>query len=90
MSSENNDNELFNTNLIDAGNVFNVLGIMIGYENLVENRQQSKQNDIQKHNQLQAKVILDDLHLQFHRQNRLLYYQNKLLKEILDILKGEN
>ena len=68
----------------------NLLGIILGYSNLIENRQQSAHNDIEKHNQEQEKHILDDLHKQFEKQNQLLYYQNNLLQEILKILKGEN
>lgn len=70
--------------------ILNVIGIMLGYSNLIENRQQSANNDIETHNQKQAQQILDDLHKQFDLQNNLLYYQNSLLHEILNILKGEN
>lgn len=65
------------------GNLLNVLSILLGYENLMENRQQSADNDIERHNQKQAKQILDDLHEQFA-------YQNRLLEEILRILKGDD
>lgn len=72
-----NDNNNWN------GNLLNVLGILLGYENLMENRQQSADNDINMANQKQAKQILDDLHEQFA-------YQNRLLEEILKILKGDD
>ena len=62
------------------GNLLNVLSILLGYENLMENRQQSADNDV---NMAQAKQILDDLHEQFA-------YQNRLLEEILKILKGDD
>lgn len=39
-----------------SGNLLNVLSILLGYENLMENRQQSADN------MAQAKQILDDLH----------------------------
>lgn len=65
------------------GNLLNVLSILLGYENLMENRQQSADNNIERHNQKQAKQILDDLHEQFA-------YQNRLLEEILRILKGDD
>lgn len=65
------------------GNLLNVLSILLGYENLMENRQQSADNDIERHNQKQSKQILDDLHEQFA-------YQNRLLEEILRILKGDD
>ena len=63
-----------------SGNLLNVLSILLGYENLMENRQQSADNDV---NMAQAKQILDDLHEQFA-------YQNRLLEEILRILKGDD
>lgn len=73
-----------------TGNLLDLISIMLGYENLIENRQQSAENDVAKHNRIQAKQILEDLHLQFDKQNEMLEYQNKLLEEILKILKGDN
>ena len=64
------------------GNFLNIISIMLGYENLLENRQQSADNDVNSANQKQAKQILDDLHEQFEKQNRM-------LEQILKILKGE-
>ena len=72
-----NDNNNWN------GNLLNVLSILLGYENLMENRQQSADNNVNMANQKQAKQILDDLHEQFA-------YQNRLLEEILKILKGDD
>lgn len=66
-----------------SGNLLNALSILLGYENLMENRQQSADNDVNMANQKQAKQILDDLHEQFA-------YQNRLLEEILKILKGDD
>ena len=71
------------------GNWLNLISILLGYENLMENRQQSAENNISKSNQEQAKQILDDLHAQFNIQNAMLEYQNQLLEEILNLLKGE-
>lgn len=70
--------------------ILGIIGIMLGYSNLIENRQQSAHNDIEKHNHIQAKQILDDIHQQFERQNELLYYQNTLLHEILNKLKEKD
>ena len=71
------------------GILLDIISILLGYENLMENRQQSAENNINKSNQEQAKQILDDLHEQFNEQNAMLEYQNYLLKQILKILKGE-
>lgn len=81
---------MFNGNGGDGEvDLLGIIGIILGYSNLIENRQQSAHNDIEKHNQEQEKHILDDLHQQFEKQNELLYYQNTLLHEILNILKGD-
>ena len=66
--------------------LLSIVGIMLGYSNLIENRQQSAHNDIERHNHIQEKHILDDLHKHFERQNELLYYQNTLLHKILNKL----
>lgn len=82
MGDNGNNNNSF-------GDLLNLISIMLGYENLMENRQQSADNDVNSANQRQAKQILDDLHLQFDVQNEVLKYQNSLLEQILNILKGE-
>lgn len=83
----NNNQGGSNNNMF--GDLLNIISIMLGYENLMENRQQSEDNNVEKHNQKQAKQILDDLHIQFDKQNEMLEYQNTLLEEILNILKGD-
>lgn len=71
----------------NIGNLLNIFSILLGYENLIENRQQSASNNIQRSNQEQAKMLLDDLHAQFDKQNQMLEYQNSLLEKLL---KKEN
>lgn len=83
MNDNNNGNDML-------GNLLDLISIVIGYQNLIENREQSEANDVQKANQEQEKHILNDLHAKFDEQNKILAYQNALLKEILDLLKGEN
>lgn len=72
-----------------GSNFLNAISAWLGYENLIENRQQSADNDVAKHNNAQTQKLLDDLHEQFDKQNEMLEYQNRLLEEILIILKGE-
>ena len=79
---DNNNSDMF-------GNMLDVLSILLGYENLIENRQQSANNNIAKHNNEQTEKLLDDLHSQFDNQNKILKYQNTLLEQILEILKGD-
>ena len=78
-----------NNNSDMAGNLLDLISVLVGLENLMENRQQSAENDVNSANQRQAKQILDDLHEQFDKQNAMLEYQNHLLEQILFILKGE-
>ena len=78
-----------NNNSDMAGNLLDLISVLVGLENLMENRQQSAENDVNSANQRQAKQILDDLHEQFDKQNAMLEYQNHLLEQILIILKGE-
>ena len=61
---------------IDA---LSVASFLLGYENLVENREQSKQNDVQSANDKQAKYLLEELGRKFDEQN-------EMLKKIMDSL----
>ena len=81
-SANNNNSDM-------AGNLLDLISVLVGLENLMENRQQSAENDVNSANQRQAKEILNDLHEQFDKQNAMLEYQNHLLEEILLLLKGE-
>lgn len=63
------------------GDLLNIVSILIGLQNLQENREQTAHNDVQIANDNQAKFLLDELKKQFDEQN-------KMLKEILEILKN--
>lgn len=61
-----------------------VVSLIIGYENLVENRAQSAHNDVNASNSQQAKFLLQEIHRKFDEQN-------VMLREILDeVRKHEN
>lgn len=71
---------MYNPNLfID---VVNMLSLIVGMQNLTENRQQSEHNDVQTANAEQAKYILSELFNKFEEQNIL-------LREILELLKNK-
>lgn len=59
-----------------------LLSILLGYENLMENRQQSAQNDVQSANDKQAQYLLSALYQKFDEQN-------KMLEKILSILEDQ-
>lgn len=70
--------------------VLTIASFMLGYENLMENRSQSaqsdkliKQNNVQDANDRQAQYLLEELKKQFDEQN-------KMLKQILEVLTSEN
>ena len=70
-------------NFLDA---VNILSLVIGLKNLEENREQSRHNDVKAANDQQAEYLLQDIHLQFEKQNDILEKQNKLLNKILQEL----
>lgn len=63
---------MYPQNQFDAMNVVNVLSFLIGYENLLENRQQSAHNDVQTANDNQAQFLLQELKVMFQEQNAML------------------
>lgn len=58
-----------------------VASFLLGYENLMENRQQSAQNDVAAANAKQADYLLREIYRQFEEQNQLL---NKILEVLTD------
>lgn len=71
-----NDNDRF----LD---LINAVSLIIGIQNLQENREQSAHNDIHAENDRQAKYLLAELTKQFEEQNIL-------LKQILERLNSLN
>lgn len=57
-----------------------VWSLMLGYQNLQENREQSKHNDVSAANDKQAAYMLSELDRKFEEQNQL-------LREILEAVK---
>lgn len=64
------------------GDVLAVWSILLGYENLQENREQSEHNDVQKANDAQANMLLEELGRKFDEQNQM-------LREILEAVRNE-
>lgn len=78
MSLLNNENEI---------DILAVISILLGMQNLQENRLQSKHNDVQVANNNQAKLLLEDIHRQFDLQNKILEKQTVMLNKILVLLE---
>lgn len=56
----------------NSGDWLNVFSILLALQNLQENREQTKQNDVQTANDKQAKILLDEIGSQFAEQNKTL------------------
>ena len=76
---------MYNNNFLD---MLNAISVIIGMQNLKENREQSAHNDVQIANSEQAKYLLFEIAKQFEEQNKILSEQTSMLSEILNILKG--
>lgn len=61
--------------------------IYLGYQNLIENREQSAHNDVEKANQEQAEFLLNKLSEQFEEQNKIL---NKILEKLGGVNNGND
>lgn len=61
--------------------ILSIISVLLGYENLIENRQQSAQNDVQSANDKQAKELLLAINEQFDAQNEIL---QKILKAVTE------
>lgn len=67
--------------------VISILSLALGYENLLENRQQSAQNDIGAANDAQAKFMLEEINGRFEDQNKVLVEIQQRLQSLEDKLK---
>ena len=76
---------MYNENFLD---MLNAISVIIGMQNLKENREQSAHNDVQIANSEQAKYLLAEIFEKFEEQNKVLSEQTKILQEILKHLKG--
>ena len=71
----------------DALDILNIISFLVGYENLKENREQSKHNDVQVANDRQAEFLLSEINKRFDKQNEILEEQNLLLDKIIKLLE---
>ena len=67
---------------LGALDLISILSFLLGYENLIENRQQSAANDISAANDKQAQYLISELTTKFDEQN-------KMLKKMLEVLTNE-
>lgn len=75
---QNNDN---------TGLLLNVISILLAQENLVENRQQSYQNNVQRANDEQARYLLDEIKSNFASQKEILLHLTTKINRINEKLE---
>lgn len=68
-----------NNNFFD---ILNLASLIVGIQNLQENREQSAHNDVQAENQKQAQFLLSEITRQFEEQNQILEEIRTMLTHI--------
>lgn len=71
----------------DALDMLGVLSFLLGLENLMENRQQSAQNDVGAANDKQASYLLSEIGERLDRQDKAL---ESILKKLERLERGIN
>ena len=56
----------------ELSNLINILSLVVGLQNMQENRLQSAQNDVQSANDRQAEYLLNEINRRFDEQNMML------------------
>ena len=69
----------------ETGDFINLMSLLIGLQNLEENREQSQYNDVQYANSRQAEYLLDEINKRFEEQNEMI----KKLIDMVEELKEE-
>lgn len=69
-------------NQFDSLDMLSLLSVLLGYQNLIENRQQSAHNDVSAANDKQAKTLLEELNKRFDEQN-------VMLRKILEVISND-
>lgn len=70
------------------GDLLNIVSILLALQNLQENREQTKQNDVQSANDKQAKLLLDKINTMFDEQNKTIEYILQKINKIEEKLNG--
>lgn len=70
------------------GDLLNIVSILLALQNLQENREQTKQNDVQTANDKQAKLLINEMNAKFAEQNKMI---KRIESKIDNFMKsGEN
>lgn len=77
-----------NYNNYEIGDVLNAIGILLGYQNLCENRAQSEYNDVHKANDEQAERLLAEIERKFDVQNIMLKGIRETINYVREMVEG--
>lgn len=67
-----------------------LVSLLLGYQNLLENREQSRHNDVSAANDAQAQYLLQELGRQFNEQNEMLKTLIEQNDKLLTLLGGSD
>lgn len=84
MNNYNNYN-----NGYEIGDVLNAISILLGYQNLLENRQQSAYNDVHSANDEQAERLLSEITRMVNEQNNLIKSVNNTFVNHIALLNDK-
>lgn len=68
----------------DFIDLISIFSLVLGYENLLENRQQSAQNDVGAANDAQTQFLLKNVYARFEEQDKALAKIQQKLDMIID------
>ena len=69
------------------GNWIDIIALLIGLQNLMENRIQTAQNDVNAANDAQAEYLLSEINRRFDEQNEILAEQNRKLDRLIEVME---
>ena len=67
--------------------LINILSLVVGSQNMQENKLQSAKNDVQEANKNQARYLLQEIDRRFDEQNKILDEQNRMLERLIELLE---
>lgn len=78
-----------NQNQSNYDDIIGIVSLLIGLQNLQENREQSRQNDVQSANDKQAEYLLNEINRRFEEQNETLKQHTKILQALITKINFE-
>lgn len=67
--------------------LLNIISILLAVQNLQENREQTKQNDVQAANDRQAEYLMNKIDQRFDKQNQQIYIIKEKVDKMYNLLE---